>query len=92
MLMMENNKNTPIIKDEVAEYFSQNIFKRKGGKTLMELACFMKEVDKRDRMTADEAFNTLVKPPAKALNTGLTTEEFAKGLPFMTSKFCSKKN
>lgn len=45
---MENNKNTPIIKDEVAEYFSQNIFKRRGGKTLMELAYFMKELDKRE--------------------------------------------
>ncbi|MCR4368196.1 MULTISPECIES: hypothetical protein [Bacillus amyloliquefaciens group] len=99
---MENNKNTPIIKDEVAEYFAQktnlnqrkntnHIIKRKSGKTMMELACFMKEVDK-DRMTADEAFNTIVKAPARALNTGLTTEEFAKGLPFMTSKFCSKKN
>ncbi|WEY80405.1 hypothetical protein P5667_15685 [Bacillus velezensis] len=100
--MMENNKNTPIIKDEVAEYFAQktnlnqrkntnHIIKRKSGKTMMELAYLMKEVDKRDRMTADEAFNTIVKPPTRALNAGRTTEEFAKGLPFMTSKFCSKK-
>lgn len=96
---MENNKNTPIIKDEVAEYFAQktnlnqrkntnHIIKRKSGKTMMELAYLMKEVDKRDRMTADD---TIVKAPARALNTGFTIEEFAKGLPFMTSKFCSKK-
>ena len=52
--MMENNKNTPIIKDEVSEYFSQNIFKRRGGKTLMELAYFMKELDKREMTKLNE--------------------------------------
>ena len=51
---MENNKNTPIIKDEVSEYFSQNIFKRRGGKTLMELAYFMKELDKREMTKLNE--------------------------------------
>ncbi|OCB99002.1 hypothetical protein SRCM101294_00091 [Bacillus amyloliquefaciens] len=52
--MMKNNKNTPIIKDEVSEYFSQNIFKRRGGKTLMELSYFMKELDKREMTKLNE--------------------------------------
>ncbi|WP_369878331.1 hypothetical protein JNUCC21_16340 [Bacillus sp. JNUCC-21] len=51
---MGNNKNTTIIKDEVAEYFSQKIFKRKGGKTLMELSYFMKELDKREMTKLNE--------------------------------------
>ncbi|WP_155238641.1 hypothetical protein [Bacillus amyloliquefaciens] len=52
--MMKNDNNTPIIKDEVAEYFSQNIFKRRGGKTLMELSYFMKELDKREMTKLNE--------------------------------------
>lgn len=63
--MMENNKNTPFIKDEVAEYFSQkmnlnqrknnnHIIKRKSGKTMMELAYLMKELDKREMAKLNE--------------------------------------
>ncbi|MCG8395720.1 hypothetical protein LWS67_03580 [Bacillus atrophaeus] len=62
---MENNKNTPFIKDEVAEYFSQkmnlnqrknnnHIIKRKSGKTMMELAYLMKELDKREMAKLNE--------------------------------------